>query len=66
MGIESAITCNRLGAIGLLEETGFLLGMLWLPMVLAVSHAQRPPRQRLRSNGQSGNYSGPEVRFEEV
>jgi hypothetical protein len=48
MGIESAITCNRLGAIGLLEETGFLLGMLWLPMVLAVSHAQRPPRQRLR------------------
>ena len=54
MGIESALTCNRLGVIELLEETGFRIGMLWGPMILAVSHAQRPPRQRLSSNGVCG------------
>ena len=50
MGIELTITCNRSGAIELLEETGTQFGMLWQPMILAVSHAQRPPRQRLSSN----------------
>jgi hypothetical protein len=50
MGIELALTYNRLGAIELLEETGFRLGMLWRPMILAVSLAQRPPRQRLSPN----------------
>jgi hypothetical protein len=47
MGIELDLTCNRLGAIELLEETGFRLGMLWQLMISAVSHAQHPPRQRL-------------------
>jgi hypothetical protein len=50
MGIELTITCNRLGAIELLEETGTQFEMLWQPIILAVSHAQRPPRQRLSSN----------------
>ena len=50
MGIELALTCNRLGAIELLEETGIRFEMLGQPMILAVSHAQRPPRQRLSSN----------------
>jgi len=40
-----------LGAIELLEETGFRLGMPWQHMIVEVSHAQRPPRQRLSSNG---------------
>jgi hypothetical protein len=52
MGIESTLTCKRLDSIELLEETGFQIGMLWEPMILAVSHAQRPPRQRLSSNAQ--------------
>jgi hypothetical protein len=47
MGIESTLTCKRLDFIELLEETSFRIGMLWRPMILAVSHAQRPPRQRL-------------------
>ena len=50
MGIELTLTCNRLGAIELLEETGFRLGMPWQHMIVEVSHAQRPPRQRLSSN----------------
>jgi hypothetical protein len=50
MGIESTLTCKQLGFIELLEETGFRIGMLWWPMIFAVSHAQRPPRQRLSSN----------------
>jgi len=46
-----------LGAIELLEETGFRLGMPWQHMIVEVSHAQRPPRQRLSSNGHSdGNH----------
>ena len=47
MGIELTLTCNRLGAIELLEETSFRFGMLWQHMIVEVSHAQRPPRQRL-------------------
>jgi hypothetical protein len=50
MGIELTLTCKRLGAIELLEETGFRLGMPWQHMIVEVSHAQRPPRQRLSSN----------------
>ncbi len=50
MKIESVIACKRLGAMDLSEETGFQLGMLWQPMMLAVSHTQCPPRQRLSSN----------------
>ena len=50
MGIELTLTCNRLGAIELLEETGFRLGMLWQHMIVEVSHAQRLPRQRLSKN----------------
>jgi hypothetical protein len=48
MGIESTFACNRLNAIGLAEkgESGFRTSSL--PMIFGVSHAQRPPRQRLR------------------
>jgi len=50
MGIESTFACNRLNAIGLAEkgESGFMTSSL--PMIFGVSHAQRPPRQRLSSN----------------
>jgi hypothetical protein len=50
MGIESTFACNRLNAIGLVEkgESGFRTSSL--PMIFGVSHAQRPPRQRLSSN----------------
>jgi hypothetical protein len=50
MGIELTLTGNRLVAIELLEETGFRIGMLWPRMIVEVSHAERPPRQRLSSN----------------
>ena len=54
MGIELTITCNRLGGMELLEETGLRLGMLWQHMIVEVSYAQRPPCQRLRSSRPSG------------
>jgi hypothetical protein len=66
MGIESTFACNRLTAIMLAKKGETRSSTHWQPMMSGVLHAQRPPRQRLRSNGQSGNYSGPEVRFEEV
>jgi hypothetical protein len=37
MGIELTLTCNRLGAMELLEETR--LGVLWQHMIVEVSHA---------------------------
>jgi hypothetical protein len=50
MGIESTSACNRLNAIALAEkgESGFRTSSVL--MIFGVSHAQRPPRQRLSSN----------------
>ncbi len=67
MEIELTLTCNRLGAIELLEETGFWIGMLWQRIIVEVSHAQRPPPQRLSSNAvglviDKSEFPGPRVR----
>jgi hypothetical protein len=32
-------------------------------MMSGVSHAQRPPRQRLRSNGVFGNFDPPQIKL---
>src|SRR6266446_9953553 len=50
MGIESTFACNRLNVIGLAEkgESGFRTSSQ--PMIVGISHTQRPPRQRLSSN----------------
>ena len=59
MGIESTSACNRLNAIALAEkgESGFRTSSVL--MIFGVSHAQRPPRQRLSSNEVIGNFDPP-------
>jgi hypothetical protein len=48
MGIESTFACNILNTLDLAEkgESRFMASSQ--PIIPGVSHAQRPPRQRLR------------------
>jgi hypothetical protein len=57
MGIESTFACNTLNALNLAEKGESRFRTSSQPMIPGVSHAQRPPRQRLRSNGVFGNYN---------
>jgi hypothetical protein len=56
MGIESASACNRQNNKELEERGEKRFRTLWPRMMSEVSHAQRPPRQRLSTNGLSGIY----------
>jgi hypothetical protein len=48
MGIESTFACNTLNAMDLAENGESRFRTSSQPIILGVSHAQRPPRQRLR------------------
>jgi hypothetical protein len=48
MGIESTFACNILKDLDLAEKSESRFRTLGQSMVSGVSHAQRPPRQRLR------------------
>ena len=54
MGIESASASNRQNNKELEEKGEKRFRMRWPRMMSEVSHAQRPPRQRLRSNRLTG------------
>jgi hypothetical protein len=55
MGIESTFNCNTLQEWNLVQKGESRFSTLWQPMMLGVSHAQRPPRQRLSSNAVLGS-----------
>lgn len=50
MGIESIFACNMQNNKELTAEGERRFRMLWQPIMSAVSHAQRLPRQRLSPN----------------
>jgi hypothetical protein len=50
MGIESVFACNMQNNKELTAEGEKRFRMLWQPIMSAVSHAQRLPRQRLSPN----------------
>jgi hypothetical protein len=52
MGIESIFSCNMQNNKELTAEGEKRFRMLWQPIMSAVSHAQRLPRQRLSPNRQ--------------
>jgi hypothetical protein len=56
MGIESTFACNTLNALDLAEKGESQFRTSSQPMISGVSHAQRPPRQRLRSNAVVSSY----------
>jgi hypothetical protein len=54
MGIESTFACNRMKDMQLEDIGESRFRTLWQPIMFGVSHAQRPPRQRLRSSAFMG------------